>query len=83
MSYTRESGVVRLARRWDELLLTLMRKYYIIGHPETDGAGLVERRNTRSVDKKLFKMKRPVTEGYRQSPVFTGETCCGTFSLNG
>ena len=65
-----EGKVQRLARRWDELMLTLMRKYYA----KTVDADPVAERSmvTRTDVKKMFGLKRPITSGYKKSPVYRG-----------
>ena len=60
--------------RRDELLLTLMRKYYDREQAENEGERVNADRSLRSQDKMLFVMKRPITEGYRKSPVYRGQT---------
>ena len=65
--------IQKLDRRWDELMLTLMRKYYsknqaIAGEECVSGDVAV----TRGAVKKLFPLKRPNTQGYKKSPVYRG-----------
>ena len=69
------SNTSRLARRWDELLLTLMRKYYLadeeLGAQRVQNLS-VEGRTLRSDTKLLFTMRRPITQGYKKSPTYRG-----------
>ena len=68
------SSTSELSRRWDELMLTLMLKYY-----RRDHADWLDRVNSdtvgslRSQSKMLFGLKRPVTEGYKRSPCYHGK----------
>ena len=66
------SKTSRLSRRWDELLLTLMRKYYLADEGVAAAPAPVEGRTLRSDSKMLFALKRPITEGYKKSPTYRG-----------
>ena len=69
------SDTSKLARRWDELLLTLMLKYYKAEYPGDGPAEDVEQagdRTLRSDAKLLFSLKRPITQGYKKSPAYRG-----------
>ena len=70
-----KSSMPMLARRRDELLVTLMRKYYGKSSEALAERGLdrQESRNTRASSKKLFALGRPNTEGYRKSPEYRGK----------
>ena len=69
------SGTSMLERRWDELLLTLMLKFYKAeypeGGPDHDVSSLADR-SLRSDSKMLFSMRRPITQGYKKSPAYRG-----------
>ena len=66
------SKTSRLSRRWDELLLTLMRKYYLADEGVVAAPAPVEGRTLRSDSKMLFALKRPITEGNKKSPTYRG-----------
>ena len=70
----RLGSAMYLSRRRDELMLTLMFKYYgqEFGHDAEHEGRDVSLRQTRSMDKKLFPLPRPITESYKNSPRYRG-----------
>ena len=61
-----------LSRRRDELMLTLMYKLYHRSAAADADPRPRAAHGTRSENKKLFQLRRPVTESYKRSPVYRG-----------